>query len=114
QAKPEWRVDVSSTVDRDYLLGTQDQELARLGVQHRVWRPTVLNCWKRAGITVGSRVIDVGAGPGFATVDLAQIVGPGGAGGAVERSAKFVEAAAAACRQRRLTNGRFPELALVA
>ncbi|HJZ90866.1 MAG TPA: methyltransferase domain-containing protein [Gemmataceae bacterium] len=104
---------MSSTVDRDYLLGTQDQELARLGVQHRVWRPTVLNCWKRAGITVGSRVIDVGAGPGFATVDLAEIVGPGGAVVAVERSAKFVEAAAASCRQRRLTNVRFHELDLM-
>ena len=64
--------------DRDYVLGTHDQELARLGLQHRVWRPVVLDCWQRAGITVGKRVLDVGAGPGYATVDLAEIVGPTG------------------------------------
>lgn len=30
--------------DRDYLLGTHDGELERLGLQHRVWRPAVLDC----------------------------------------------------------------------
>lgn len=78
--------------DRDYFLGTHDEELARLGLQHRVWRPTVLECWKRAGITAGTRVLDVGAGPGYASADLAEIVGPGAAVVAVERSARFVEA----------------------
>ncbi len=78
--------------ERDYFLGTHDEELARLGLQHRVWRPTVLECWKRAGIAAGSRVLDVGAGPGFATTDLADIVGPAGAVTAVERSARFVDA----------------------
>ncbi len=62
--------------DRDYVLGTHEKELARLGLQHRVWRPVVLDCWQKAGITVGKRVLDVGAGPGYATVDLAEIVGP--------------------------------------
>jgi hypothetical protein len=47
--------------ERDYVLGTHDEELARLGLQHRVWRPVVLDCWRKAGITVGSRVLDVGA-----------------------------------------------------
>ena len=37
------------SADRDYYLGTHDDELTRLGVQHRVWRPTVLACWRRAG-----------------------------------------------------------------
>jgi hypothetical protein len=48
--------------ERDYVLGTYDEEIARLGLQHRVWRPVVLECWQKAGITVGSRVLDVGAG----------------------------------------------------
>lgn len=78
--------------ERDYFLGTHDEELSRLGLQHRVWQPTVLECWKRAGITMGSRVLDVGAGPGFATADLADIVGPTGSVTALERSARFVEA----------------------
>src|SRR5438128_932191 len=44
--------------DREYVLGTHDEELARLGLQHRVWRPVVLDCWNRAGITVGKRVLE--------------------------------------------------------
>jgi ubiquinone/menaquinone biosynthesis C-methylase UbiE len=78
--------------ERSYFLGTHDEELERLGLQHRVWRPTVLECWRRAGIGPGSKVLDVGAGPGFAAVDLAEIVGPAGRVVAVERSARFVEA----------------------
>ena len=51
--------------ERTYFLGTHDEELERLGLQHRVWRPTVLDCWRRAGIGPGSKVLDVGAGPGL-------------------------------------------------
>src|SRR5207248_5571728 len=89
-------------MDRDYVLGTHDEELARLGLQHRVWRPVVLDCWKKAGITVGSRVLDVGAGPGYAAVDLAEIVGSTGEVVALERSSKFVRATEEACRARSL------------
>jgi hypothetical protein len=62
--------------EADYVLGTHDDEVARLGLQHRVWRSVVTECWHRVGITHGWRVIDVGAGPGYATADLAEIVGP--------------------------------------
>src|SRR5438874_5614567 len=86
---------------------THDEEVARPGLQHRVWRPTVSDCWQRAGITIGSRVIDIGAGPGYATVDLAEIVGPTGEVLAVERSARFLEVARQACAARSLTNVRF-------
>ena len=74
------------TKERDYVLGTHDKELARLGLQHRVWRPVVLDCWQRAGITVGKRVLDIGSGPGYAAVDLAKIVGQTGEVVAIERS----------------------------
>src|SRR5262245_48840980 len=62
----------------DYVLGTRDDEVARLLLQHRVWRPRALDAWRRAGFTTGDTIIDVGAGPGHASVDLAQIVGPAG------------------------------------
>jgi len=105
---------MSATDDRDYLLGTDDPELARLGLQHRVWRPTALACWGRAGITAGSRVLDAGAGPGFATLDLAEIVGPSGRIVAVERSARYARHAEAACRARGLTQVRVHGLDLMA
>src|SRR5262245_6414557 len=80
------------STDRDYLLGTHEEEISRLGLQHDVWRPVVLDCWKRAGITAGKHVLDIGAGPGYATVDLAEIVGPRGEVVALERSRNFVQA----------------------
>src|SRR6195256_2555930 len=99
--------------ERDYVLGTHDEELARLGLQHRVWRPVVLDCWQRAGITVGKHVLDVGAGPGYATVDLAEIVGPTGQVVALERSNNFVRAMKETCRVRGLTNVKIHELDLM-
>jgi SAM-dependent methyltransferase len=99
--------------DRDYVLGTHDEELARLGLQHRVWRSVALDCWQRAGITVGSRVLDVGAGPGYAAIDLAEIVGPTGEVVALERSQNFIRAIEEACRARSLPNLKIHELDLM-
>jgi SAM-dependent methyltransferase len=100
-------------MERDYVLGTHEDELRRLGLQHRVWRPHVLDGWEQAGITVGKRVIDVGAGPGFATIDLAEIVGPTGQVVAVERSHNFVTALRQAIDTRGLHNVQSYELDLM-
>lgn len=106
--------DVGTTKrESDYVLGTHDDEVARLGLQHRVWRNTVADCWHRVGITHGWRVIDVGAGPGYATADLAEIVGPTGAVLAIERSARFLEAARERCGRRGLENVQFREADLM-
>src|SRR5712691_2293297 len=99
--------------ERDYVLGTHDEELARLGLQHRVWRSVVLGCWQKAGITVGKRVLDLGAGPGYAAADLAEIVGPSGEVVALERSSNFVSALRGLCRMRALTNVKVHELDLM-
>ena len=75
---------------RDYVLGTRDDEVQRLGVQHRVWRGRVLDAFRRARIRDGQTVIDVGAGPGFAALDLAELVGPSGEVIALERAPHFL------------------------
>lgn len=80
-----------ATSERDYVLGTHDEEIARLGLQHRVWRPRALDAWQRAGFTVGQTLLDVGCGPGWATMDLAEIAGPGGRVHAVDRSRRFLD-----------------------
>ena len=76
--------------DRDYLLGTHAEEVARLALQHRVWRPRASDAWRRAGFTIGQTILDVGCGPGYATLDLAEIVGPTGRIIALDRSARFL------------------------
>ena len=104
---------MTQSTERDYVLGTHKDELERLGVQHRAWRPVVLDCWQNAGITIGSKVLDVGAGPGYATVDLAEIVGPAGKVVAVERSTNFVNAIKNTARTRALSNVEIHELDLM-
>lgn len=89
--------------ERDYVLGTHDDEIYRLGFQHRVWRPRALDAWTRARIGDGAKVIDFGAGPGFATMDLAEIVGPTGAVYALERSRRFLDTLEAQAHARGLT-----------
>ncbi|MGB8326250.1 MAG: methyltransferase domain-containing protein [Steroidobacteraceae bacterium] len=81
----------SAAPDGDYVLGTHDEEVERLGIQHRLWRHRVLDAWRRARIGVGQRVADIGAGPGYAAIDLAEIVGPRGEVTALERSVRFLE-----------------------
>src|SRR2546423_2181320 len=97
----------------DYVLGTHDEEIERLGLQHRVWRPSVLSAWAKAGITEGSRVLDLGCGPGHATIDLAEIVGRTGSVLGLERSARFLEFGRGACRERGLANVTFREADLM-
>jgi len=77
--------------ERDYILGTHRAELERLKLQHQIWRPYALEAWKKAGVEIGSKILDVGAGPGYATFDLQNIVGPTGNVVCVERSNLFIE-----------------------
>ncbi len=101
------------TKEREYVLGTRDEEINRLGLQHRIWRAKALDTWRRAGITRGSRVLDVGAGPGYATMDLAEIVGDEGQVVAVERSGRFLEHARKTSQERLFRNILFQELDLM-
>ncbi len=100
------------SAERDYVLGTHDAEIERLGLQHALWRHRTLDCWRRAGIQRGATVLDVGAGPGFASVDLAQLVGPDGSVTALDRSARFLAHLQATARERGLANVRTIEIDL--
>ena len=91
---------MSERGERDYVLGTHDEEIERLGLQHRVWRSRACDAWTRAGFTLGQTLLDVGCGPGYATLDLAEIVGPTGRVVAVDRSRRFLAALAATLQQR--------------
>jgi SAM-dependent methyltransferase len=90
--------------EKDYILGTHDEEIERLGLQHRVWRPKVSDAWKRAGFTIGQTILDVGCGPGYASLDLAEIVGSSGKILSIDRSRRFLDALEATSKQRGLKN----------
>lgn len=88
----------------DYVLGTEDDEVERLGLQHLVWRPRVTDAWRRAGFTTGQHLLDIGCGPGYATVDMAAIVGQTGRITAFDWSPRFLERAAIRARSAGLDN----------
>ena len=90
--------------DDDYIIGANQAEVERLGLQHAIWREAALQAWQRGDIRPGMTVMDVGAGPGYASFDLARIVGPTGRVIAIDQSALFLEALRDGAAARRLTN----------
>jgi SAM-dependent methyltransferase len=95
---------LAMSTEQAYVLGTHDEEIARLGLQHAAWRPRVLAAWKRAEIGPGQTVLDVGCGPGYAALDLANIVGPPGRVVALDKSERFLRVLDGQCRERGLAN----------
>ena len=91
-----------ATADHDYVLGTHDEELDRLGLQHELWRPRVLTLWRDAALSAGQTVMDLGCGPGFASLDLADVVGASGQVVSIDRSERFLAALAANAGARNL------------
>lgn len=92
------------TTPTEYVLGTDEAEFQRLGLQHRLWSDLAHQTWMHAKLAPGMRVLDVGSGPGHATVDLAQIVGVGGGVVAVDESKPFIERLREGARSRSLAN----------
>ena len=76
---------------REYALGTNDAEIVRLGLQHKMWSASAYSIWERAGIRAGHTVLDLGCGPGYTSRDLAGVVTPKGKVVAVDESVRFIE-----------------------
>lgn len=76
--------------EHGYILGTGDVELDRLARQHDVWRETTVALWDAAQFGPGQRLLDLGAGPGFASLELAERTGPAGQVTALDNSERFV------------------------
>ena len=74
-----------------YVLGTDPSELHRLGFQHQVWVSEALQGWKQAQFSYGQTILDLGCGPGFATIELAYLVGPEGRVIAVDKSEQYLQ-----------------------
>lgn len=86
---------MSEIADHEYVLGTQSDELDRLRMQHELWADVARSQWSRAGFGAGQTIIDLGCGPGYATRELASLVGAGGRVIGVDVSKRFVEHAQA-------------------
>ncbi len=74
----------------EYLLGVNTTELERLRFQHGVWKENTDSFLDRIGVKRGWKCLDVGAGPGFVTMDLRERVGPSGEVTALEPSELYL------------------------
>jgi len=93
----------------DYLLGVNQTELERLRFQHSVWSPTTNKFFDRLGVKQGWRCLDVGAGPGFVSMDLRDRVGESGEVTALEPSKFFLQWLENKSEQRGWKNLQFIE-----
>ncbi len=77
--------------NNEYILGTNNAELHRLGIQHQVWASEAQKGWKLGGFSAGQTILDLGCGPGFCTKELAFITGEYGAVIGVDKSARYID-----------------------
>ena len=94
----------SGADENEYVLGTGSAELRRLGFQHQLWSAYAVQAWERAGFAPGDTLLDLGCGPGYATWDLARLVGDDGQVIAVDVSERFVRHLEAEARLRGIGN----------
>lgn len=90
--------------EEEYLLGTGDEELIRLGFQNEVWSEFASRGWERARFGPGQTLIDVGCGPGYTTFELSRLVGNDGKVIAIDASQRFIRHLDSQIQLRGITN----------
>ncbi len=85
-----------------YILGTDHDELHRLGLQHEIWSAEASRGWEIAGFCTGQTLLDLGCGPGFCTQELAYVVGATGRVIGVDKSESYIDFARRAGELHRL------------
>jgi SAM-dependent methyltransferase len=93
--------------EHHYLIRGGLEGRERLRVLGRVMRPTTLPLLERAGVTAGTRCLDVGCGGGDVTFDLASLVGLTGLAVGIDLDATKIELARADAEQVGVTNIEF-------
>ncbi len=96
-----------TTSSTEYLLGHDENELARLEHQAGMLAPATRAILGLAGIRPGMRVLDLGTGAGDVAFEVAGLVGPEGSVVGVDQSVKALGYAAVRAERRALTNVSF-------
>jgi SAM-dependent methyltransferase len=97
----------TTTESTDYLLGHDEQELARLEHQASMLAPATRTILRLAGIAPGMRVLDLGTGAGDVAFEVAELVGPSGSVVGIDQAVRPLRYAALRAERRNLTNVSF-------
>lgn len=73
-----------------YILGTETEELNRLGIQHQIWAEEAQKGWRIAGFSEGDTILDLGSGPGFCSRELAYLTATSGKVIAIDKSPSYI------------------------
>ena len=99
----------SKTFFTDHWKVIEEERIARYE-QMFVWRPEQAALLAPADIKIGQRVLDLGCGPGFLSLALADMVGASGAVHGVDINARFIDDASRRAQERGFANVRFHHL----
>lgn len=93
--------------DGEYVMGHSPIEYERLEIQARVMEPLTDSMFRRAGVTPGMRVLDIGCGVGDVSFLARRFIGETGEVIGVDSDPGCVEVAKRRAAQRGITNVRF-------
>ncbi len=96
----------ADTFYTDHWKHIEDERLARYE-QMFVWRAEQMGLLAPAGIASGQRVVDLGCGPGFLSLAVAEIVGHAGAVHGFDINARFVADATQRAKERGIAHATF-------
>ncbi|MGH2510279.1 MAG: class I SAM-dependent methyltransferase, partial [Ktedonobacteraceae bacterium] len=92
-----------------YVFGHSTRETDQLQLQSRLLFPATQQFLKKAGLTQGMKVLDVGSGAGDVALLIADLVGPTGQVVGVEKNPKILETARARAQAAGATHVSFLE-----
>jgi tRNA A58 N-methylase Trm61 len=87
-----------ATTETKYVLGHTDHERRRLALQASVLNPLTDSFLRRAGISAGMRVLELGCGIGEVSLMAARLVGPHGHVHCIDIDGDALEIARGRCR----------------
>lgn len=76
--------------ETQYVLGTEQAELHRLGFQHQVWAGEARRGWELGNFSSGQTLLDLGCGPGFCSIELGYLTNHTGKVIAVDFAANYI------------------------
>ena len=95
-----------------YVMGHDDRERERLALQASILNPFTEELLRRAGISTGMRVLDLGCGIGEVSLMAARLVGRHGAVTAIDIDQAALATAADRAREQALGNLKFVEASI--
>jgi ubiquinone/menaquinone biosynthesis C-methylase UbiE len=98
---------VNATSSHAYVMGRSDRERKRLAIQAAVQNPITEQLFRRAGVSPGMRVLDLGCGVGDVAYIAARMVGPRGHVTAIDIDAATLEIAQSRAEEEGLSNITF-------